>query len=200
MMAMLGDPLEAIVIGGSAGSMTALTAILTALPAKFAVPIAAVLHIPPMSRSLLAQVLSSQCALTAREAEDKEPLAASTVYVAPPNYHLLIERTHTFSLSADEPVNFSRPAIDVLFESAATAFGSRLAALVLTGANSDGALGLLRVFEAGGTALVQDPDTAAVRTMPEAALRAVPSAHVLRVEEIAPLLIRLAAGFGPEEA
>ncbi|HEY6560274.1 MAG TPA: chemotaxis protein CheB [Polyangiaceae bacterium] len=192
-------PIEAIVIGGSAGGLSALSTLLSGLPADFRLPIAAVLHVPPTRHAMLAEVLAGRCPLAVREAEDKEPLAAGTVYIAAPNYHLLIEKTRTFSLSVDDPVNFSRPAIDVLFESAAYAYGPALAGVVLTGASADGALGLLRIAEAGGTALVQHPDTAAARVMPEAALRSVPAARVVRIEDMAASLLDLTATRALEE-
>lgn len=197
---MLGRPIEAIVIGGSAGGLSALSTILRGLPADFRLPIAAVLHVPPTRRAMLAEVLATHCSLAIREAEDKEPVAAATVYMAAPNYHLMIEKTRTFSLSVDDAVNFSRPAIDVLFESAAHAYGAAVAGVILTGASADGALGLLRIVESGGVALVQDPDTAAARAMPEAALRSVPAARVVRLEDMATSLSRLAAARAVEES
>lgn len=197
---MRGNHTEAIVIGGSAGGLSALSTILSGLPADFPLPIAAVLHVPPTRRALLAEVLSTRCSLAVREAEDKEPVLPATVYMAAPNYHLMIEKTRTFSLSVDDLVNFSRPAIDVLFESAADAYGPAVAGVILTGASADGALGLSRIFEAGGTALVQAPDTAAVPAMPAAALRAVPTARVLHLEQVASFLMKLADRRPLEEA
>jgi len=120
-----------------------------------------------------------------REAEDKEPISAATIYFAPPDYHLLIEMDKTLSLSSDEPVLFSRPSIDVLFESAADAFGAGLAAIVLSGANQDGAKGLRAAVEAGGTAIIQDPDEAFASAMPMAAIAECPSAAILSLTEIA---------------
>jgi two-component system chemotaxis response regulator CheB len=177
-----------------------LTTLLAALPADFGLAVAAVLHVPPTRRAYLAEVLTTHSRLPVREAEDKEPVLPATVYVAAPNYHLMIEKTHTFSLSVDDPVNFSRPAIDVLFESAAYAYGPAVAGVILTGASADGAFGLQRIAEAGGQAFVQCPDTAAVRTMPDAALRRVPTARVLRLDELAASLVQLAGGGGLEEA
>jgi len=124
-----------------------------------------------------------------REAEDKEPLEAGTVYFAPPDYHLLVELDRRLSLSSEEPVLYSRPSIDVLFESAADAYGSGLVGVVLTGANSDGARGLRAVRDAGGVALVQRPDQAQVAAMPQAALDACPGAVPLSLDEIASFLI-----------
>lgn len=186
-------PIEAIVIGGSAGALDALAGLLPALPADCPLPVAIVVHVPNKP-SYLAEVLASRTVLRVKEAEDKEPIAPGVVYVAPPNYHLLIERGRTFALSDDQLLHFSRPAIDVLFESAAEAYGNRLAGVVLTGASEDGAAGLAAIKRAGGLAIVQLPATASARAMPEAAIAATQVDHVLPVAEIAPLLARLAGG------
>ena len=181
-------------MGGSSGALEALSTLLPALPADCAVPVAIVVHLPPARPSHLAQVLGARTVLPVREAEDKEPIAAGTVYVAPPNYHLLVERTRTFALSADEAVLFSRPAIDVLFESAADAYGERLAAIVLSGASADGARGLSAVKRRGGIAIVQSPNGAVAPEMPRAALALVEADHVLALTELATLLGHLATG------
>jgi two-component system chemotaxis response regulator CheB len=183
--------IEAIVIGGSSGALDALAVVLPALPSDAAVPIAIVVHLPPTRPSHLAQVLGTRTSLPVREAEDKEPLAPGVVYVAPPNYHLLIERGGTFALSDDELLNFSRPSIDVLFESAAEAYGERLAAVVLSGANADGAGGLAAVKRAGGLTLVQAPDEAEVHVMPDAAIARAHPSRVLRLDALAALLADL---------
>jgi two-component system chemotaxis response regulator CheB len=182
---------EAIVIGGSAGALEALTAILPALPKSYALPLLVVLHIPAHKPSYLTDVLGTHCALRVKEAEDKEDLAPGTVYVAPPDYHLLVEKRRHLSLSADEPVLFSRPAIDVLFESAADAYGPALAGVLLAGGNEDGARGLARIKRAGGTTIVQAPRTAAVRTMPDAALALAPIDHTLTPSELGLFLAKL---------
>ncbi len=182
---------EAIVAGGSAGALDALGALLPALPRDFTIPLAVVLHVAPDRPSHLVEVLANMCALAVKEAEDKEPLAAGFVYVAPPNYHLLIERGRRLSLSMDDPVNFSRPAIDVAFESAADAYGPALAAVLLSGANADGARGLAAVRRAGGTTIVQEVQSAAARMMPESALRLSPADHVLPPWAIGSLLASL---------
>ena len=184
--------IEAIVIGGSAGALEALMRILPALPASFPIPVAIVLHVLAGKPTHLAEVLGAKCAMPVKEPEDKEPIAAATVYVAPSNYHLLVERTRHFSLSVDEPVNFSRPSIDVLFESAADAYRSALAGVVLAGSNDDGAKGLARIKEAGGIAIVQSPETAPSREMPDAALRRTIVDHVLPLDAIGPLLTGIA--------
>ena len=152
----------------------------------------AVVHQPPDRESLLAGLLGERSQLPVREAEDKEPIEPGTVYLAPPDYHLLVEKDGHLSLSSEEPVHFSRPSIDVLFESAADAYGAGLVAAVLTGANSDGARGLRTVVDAGGTALVQRPDTAFASMMPAAALEACPSARTLTLQEIGEYLVHVA--------
>lgn len=184
-------PVEAIVIGGSAGALEAIRTILPELLPGFALPIALVLHLLPTRPSGLASILARQCSLRVKEAEDKEPIAPGTLYLASPNYHLLIERRRCFSLSTDEPVHFSRPSIDVLFETAADAYGPGLVGLLLSGANDDGARGLARIKAAGGTTVVQSPDTAVVRTMPEAALRLTAADHILPLPDIGALLSSL---------
>jgi two-component system, chemotaxis family, protein-glutamate methylesterase/glutaminase len=179
---------EAVVIGASAGAVEALSAILPALPRDFRLPVVAVVHIPPDRPSAMANLFQAKCQIPVREAEDKEPLAAGTIYFAPPDYHLLIEADKSLSLSGDEPVYFSRPSIDVLFESAADAYGPALIAIVLTGANSDGAKGLQAVVEAGGIAIVQDPGDAFASAMPAAAIQMCPGAHVMSLQAIATFL------------
>jgi len=177
-----------IVIGGSAGAVDALAKILPALPARFAIPVAIVVHQPPDKNSVLAEVLSTKCALPVREADDKEPISPGVVYLASPNYHLLVERSGCFSLSVDDPVHFSRPAIDVLFESAAEAMGEALLGVLLSGANEDGAEGLARIRDGGGITVVQSPSSALVAAMPAAALRLGTPNHVLPIGQIGPFL------------
>ncbi|HEV2503735.1 MAG TPA: chemotaxis protein CheB [Mesorhizobium sp.] len=176
---------EAIVIGASAGALEALSAILPTLPRDFALPILIVVHVPPDRDSLLSELMRAKCRIPVKEAEDKEPIVAGTVYFAPPDYHLLVETGRTLALSSDEPVLFSRPSIDVLFESAADAYGPALLAIILTGANQDGARGLHAVVSCGGAALVQNPDGAFASAMPEAAILSVPRASVMSLAEIA---------------
>ena len=184
--------IEAIVIGGSAGALDALLSIVPALPEQVSCPIVIVLHLPPALPSRVPEILSRVCARAVHEAEDKTPLRDQTIYVAAPNYHLLIERNRSLSLSIDEPVHHSRPAIDVLFESAADAYGPAVAGLVLSGANQDGAEGLWQIRQAGGVAIVQTPATASSPMMPEMAMRRVgPSAHVVRLLDLGAFLARL---------
>jgi two-component system, chemotaxis family, protein-glutamate methylesterase/glutaminase len=142
---------------------------------------------------LFAELMRARCAIRVREAEDKEPIESGVAYFAPPDYHLLVEQDKRLSLSDDEPVLFSRPSIDVLFESAADAYGGGLIGVVLTGANSDGANGLKAVVEAGGVAVVQSPGSAYAVAMPEAAIAACPDARVLPVNEIAAYLREVGA-------
>lgn len=175
----------AVVIGTSAGGIQALSAILPALPPGFARPVLVVVHVPQRRANSLAELYAQKCRLPVKEAEDKEPLVPGTIYFAPAGYHLLVEQGGSAALSSDEPVNHSRPAIDVLFESAADAYGPALTAIVLTGANDDGARGLCAVCTAGGVAIVQDPATAEIATMPAAALAACPAALTMTLEDIA---------------
>ncbi len=186
-------PVEAISIGASAGAVQALLRILPALPADYPIPLFIVVHVPPDRSNALVSLFAAKCQIAVREAEDKEPILPGTVYFAPSDYHMLVEADRSLSLSMDEPVNHSRPAIDVLLESAADAYGPALAAIVLTGANHDGAAGLKAVCAAGGTAIVQDFADAQVATMPEAALTACPSARVMTLDDLIPYLLTLAA-------
>ncbi|MDI7204593.1 chemotaxis protein CheB [Leptospira santarosai] len=182
---------EAIVMGVSAGGMNAMKAILPSLPSEYGIPLILVQHIGPRSDGTWFRILGDLCDIRIKEAEEKEKIEPGTVYVAPPNYHLLIERDKTVSLSVTERVNFSRPSIDVLFESASDAYGDRLIGIVLTGANSDGAKGLKKIKENGGLAIVQDPLCSEASLMPESAIRAGPVDHILSLEKITELLIRL---------
>jgi two-component system chemotaxis response regulator CheB len=183
---------ELIVIGTSWGGLAALRRLLAGVPDELDVPIAIAQHRSADSlagglEGLLQQVVARRV----REAADKDPIERSHVYLAPPDYHLLVERG-SFALSTDERVQFARPSIDVLFESAADAYGETVVGVILTGANRDGAAGLRRIAERGGTAIVQDPDTAEQREMPDAALDAA-NATVLPLEEIGPHLATLCA-------
>lgn len=161
---------DVVVIGASAGGVYAIGTLLEALPATFAPAVLVVLHIPPDRESLLIAVLRPRCALPVCEADDKQQLVSGHVYVAPPGYHLLVEPDATLSLSIDAPVHYSRPSVDVLFESAAYAFHERVVGIVLTGANADGARGLALIRRMGGQAWVQQPHTAYASVMPQSAL------------------------------
>lgn len=179
------------VIGGSAGSLDPLLQILRSLPNNVTMPVGIVVHMLPTQPSQLSNVLARQVSRTVREAEDKVPLERNTIYVAPPNYHMLIERNRTIALSVDEHVNFSRPSIDALFESAAIAFGRATIGALLSGSNADGAEGLRRIAAAGGLALVQRPSSAEYPVMPEAALRSLPTASVCDPSEMAVAISQL---------
>ncbi len=187
-------PIDALVLGGSAGAVEALSAILPALQPTCGIAVFVVMHLPRVRPSLLVDIFQPKCRLRVTEALDKEPVEPGTIYFAPPDYHLLIDEGPQLALAADELVHFSRPSIDVLFESAADAYGARLVGVVLSGANSDGAMGLKSVQSAGGTTLVQRPDTAVAQTMPQAALEAAPGSGSLTLEQLAQLLRGIVAG------
>jgi two-component system chemotaxis response regulator CheB len=180
----------AVVVGGSAGSVAALGAILPGLPFDFP-PVLVVVHVLPSSPSLLAEVFSPSCAMRVREAAAFERIERGVIYFAPADYHLLVEPDRRCSLSIEPPVHFSRPAIDILFESAALAYGDSLVGVVLTGASRDGADGLVAVHSAGGRAIVEDPATAEAAVMPRAAVAAVPTARVLSLSAILSDLLSL---------
>jgi two-component system chemotaxis response regulator CheB len=182
---------QAVVIGASSGALDALSVILPSLPSRYRLPIMVVVHIPPDKTSILAALFDGKCNIRVIEAEDKEPISGGTAYFAPPGYHLQVETDKTLSLSNDHPVRFSRPSVDVLFESAADAYGEALVAIVLTGANEDGANGLKTVIAAGGTGIVQDPGEAFSSSMPAAAIALCPPARVLSLQEIARYLQRI---------
>ncbi|WP_442484979.1 chemotaxis protein CheB [Aeoliella sp. SH292] len=185
---MVGASFEAIVIGASAGAIDALAAILPELPRDFPVPIMVVVHLPVDKKSLIVQIFQQKCQISVVEAEDKVPLEPGTVYFAPADYHLLVEPERVLSLSVEEQVNYSRPSIDVLFETAALAFGHGLLGIVLTGANNDGAAGLRCILDAGGTAIVQQPDSAYASAMPMSAIDRCPEARVMNLVDIAKYL------------
>lgn len=182
---MTDQSIKAVVIGASAGGVQALLQILPSLPASYRLPVLIVVHVPPDRDNALVSLFQARCQIKVREAEDKEPLLPGVVYFAPSDYHLLVEKDGTLSLSSDELVNHSRPSIDVLLESAADAFGSELVGVILTGANDDGARGLQAVVEAGGVTIVEDPAEAYASAMPAASLRASPSAKAMKVAAIA---------------
>lgn len=189
--ALQGRVIDAVVIGASAGGVEALSEILPALRAGAAVATMVVLHIPRERPSLLPQIFSAKCSQPVREAQDKEPVQAGTISFAPPDYHLLVDRGPEgplLAMSNEEPVNFSRPAIDVLFESAADFYGARLLGIVLTGGNQDGAAGLQAIRRAGGLTVVQEPREAQSSYMPEQALALGPVDYVLTLGQIAGLL------------
>lgn len=180
--------IDAIAIGTSAGGLEALSVLVSGLEAGFRLPLLVVQHVPPSGPTQLAEIFQRKTGLRVKEADEKEPIEGGTLYFAPPGYHLLVEQDRTLSLSQDEPVHFSRPSIDVLFESAADAWGSAVGGVLLTGANEDGAAGLEAIHLAGGLTVVQDPAEAEIDTMPRAALQRFTPDHVLPLRRIAQLL------------
>jgi two-component system chemotaxis response regulator CheB len=183
---------QIIVIGASAGGPTALAELLPVFPSNYPIPIVIVQHLHPSQDNLFVEHLDRQSALTVKEADEKEPIEAGHAYLAPPNYHLLIEDDRTFSLSVDERVNYARPAIDILFESAVNVYADGVIGVILTGANNDGAQGLRLIKERGGLAIVQDPETAEASFMPQAAITATQVDYVLALPKIAKLLVEKA--------
>ena len=183
---------ECIVLGVSAGGVKALPIALSLLPASFPIPVVVVQHIRPDSdNSYFISHLDERIQLKVKEADEKEPIMSGYVYIAPANYHLLVEDDETFSLSVDARVNYSRPSIDVLFESAVEVYNSKLIGVILTGANNDGAEGLKKIKQCGGLAIVQDPEGAESDAMPRAALAACKADYVLSLEEIASFLKKI---------
>lgn len=162
---------DALVIGASAGGIDALLGILPALGSRFGFPVVIVLHMPADRSSRLAEVFQQHLHCPVEQAEDKATLLPGHVYFAPSGYHLSIENDFSFSLSQEEPLHFSRPAIDILMASAADVYGAGLCGVLLTGASGDGAAGLAAIGNAGGITVVQDPDDAEISTMPAAAIR-----------------------------
>jgi two-component system chemotaxis response regulator CheB len=188
----LQERVAAIVIGASAGGVEALSVLLPALPAGLRAAVFVVLHLPRERPSLLTEIFAPKCALQVKEAEDKMRVAPGTVYFAPPDYHLLLDAGPRLALSIDDLVHFSRPSIDVLFESAADIYAERLMGIILTGANVDGAEGLAAIHRAGGVTVVQEPQSAQVPLMALSALKITAADFVLPLEEIAGLLRALA--------
>ncbi|MDD0974134.1 chemotaxis protein CheB [Pseudomonas fontis] len=185
------NPVEAIVLGASAGGVSALLTVFAALPRDYPIPLLCVLHLPDDRHSQLAEVFSRRLHRPVREAQDKQHIEPGMIYVAGPGYHLSVERDRSVSLSQEERVHFSRPSIDFLFESAADAYGRGLVGVLLTGANEDGARGLARIQQCGGRTIVQDPAQAQVAVMPEAALALLRPDHILPLNGIGHLLATL---------
>ena len=180
--------MAAVVLGGSQGAVEALCALLPSVCADTNVATIVVVHMMPGRPSLLPELFASRLRASVKEASDKDSVQAGTIWFAPPDYHLLVERDRSFSLSVDPPVNFSRPSIDVLFESAAETYRERLLAVVLTGANEDGAAGARAVREAGGIVVVQDPRGAEAARMPLAAIEQGDPHWVAYLDDIAALI------------
>ncbi len=184
---------ELVTIGGSAGSAELIQKILERLPANFCLSVIIVKHVSPdyHDSEYYTDYLNKRCKLTVKEVDQLEIITPGTVYLAPANYHLLIEKDRSFSLNIDKKVNFCRPAIDVLFETASATFTNRLIGLILSGANDDGAIGLKEVKKKGGYTIVQEPQTTVFKTMPQAAINASEVDAILPPDLIADLLIEL---------
>lgn len=182
---------SAVVIGASAGGLNALTRILEKLPVDFPLPVMIVQHRSKDERGLLEEILQEKCMIKVRQAEEKEMIKGGTVYIAPPDYHLLVEYDRTFSLTTDEKVNFSRPSIDVLFETAADVYRKNLVGIVLTGANSDGRRGIEAIRRYNGHTIAQDPAEAEFPAMPQASINSGAVKSVLSLDQIKEFLLSL---------
>ena len=183
---------EAVVIGVSAGGLRALSGILKGLPGNYPLPLIVIQHRSKDERTLLEEVLQAKCVISIKQADEKERIEGGKVYFAPPDYHLLVEKDHSFSLTCDDPVNFSRPSIDLLFETASEVYKEKLVGVILTGANHDGAEGIRAVKEHGGLTIAQDPATSHFPDMPQAAIDTGSVQHILNAAAIKDLLLDLA--------
>ncbi len=179
-----------VVVGASWGGLAALSKLVSSLPSDFGVPMAVVQHRSRHADNLLAGLLQDVSVLRVVDVEDKEPLEAGSIYIAPANYHMMVDDGH-LTLTTDPVVRFSRPSIDVTFVSAGDAYPGKTLGVVLTGANDDGSRGLRHIVNRGGRAIVQDPETAESRAMPAAAMLAVPEAEVLPLEKIPGRLLEI---------
>lgn len=182
---------EVIVIGTSAGGVEILKNILPAIKKSRHLKVALVIHLPPEGPNLIPSLMGPSCDLTITEAEPGEPMLSDHIYVSPTDYHLLLESNYTLSLSNEELVNFSRPSIDLLFESAAYAFGKKTVGILLTGANHDGAQGLKKIKEMGGLTIIQDPGEAEYKAMPESALEIMKPDLILTTKKLSDLLTEI---------
>jgi two-component system chemotaxis response regulator CheB len=189
---------DLVVVGTSWGGLAALRTLVAGLPESFLMAVTLVQHRHKDSDHLLRVLLQERSAMEVCEVEDKMPLEHGRIYVAPPDYHTLVELGH-FSLSTEAPVRYSRPSIDVTFSSAADSYAHRTVGIVLTGANADGSDGLRQISDRGGMAIVQDPSTAESSTMPAAAMKAVPRAKVMPLDGIIAFLRELPAGVPERE-
>ena len=181
---------EAIVIGVSSGGMNALKILFSFLPKDFGIPIIIVQHVSSHSNNQWIKLLNDKSNLYIKEADEKEKIENGTIYIAPANYHLMIEINKTFSLTIDERVNYARPSIDVLFESAAEVYKDKLIGIVLTGSNNDGSKGVKRIKECGGFVIIQNPETAESSYMPASAIAAIKPDYILSLVDITDLLIK----------
>lgn len=185
----LNNSSKCVVIGGSAGSLKVLLEILPGLSAAaIDFPIIIILHRKNDRRSSLEHLLNNCCTLSVKEAEDKETLKGGTIYTAPPDYHLLIEKEGTLSLDASEKVSWSRPSIDVTFQSAAEVFKDNLLAVLLSGANNDGSLGLQKIKDQGGKIMIQHPENAEISTMPQLALETIQPDYLVKDTEMSAII------------
>ncbi len=191
-------PFECVIIGGSWGGIEAVGAILEKLPVDFPLPIVVVLHQHRKSGNHIPEIFERKCPLKVKEADEKEILERGTVYIAPANYHLLVEPDRSLSFSVTEPVHYSRPSIDVGFISAAEAYRDALIGILLTGANQDGADGVAEIKRLGGLAIIEDPDTAKVAIMPQAALARTQVDQVLNQADISAFLLAITMGVLPD--
>lgn len=182
---------RAVVIGASAGGLDAIRILLTGLKAEFNAPILIVQHLSAHSDNYMINQLNKICSIHVKEAEEKERVLPGTAYIAAPNYHLLIEEDETLSLSVEPKVNYARPSIDILFDTAADAYGNELIGVILTGANSDGSKGLRRIKQLGGVTIVQNPKSAEATAMPQAAISLTKVDYLLELKEISIKLIEL---------
>lgn len=187
----LNNKIRCAVVGGSAGSLKVIMRVVTELDPGLDFPVIIVLHRRGDTQSLLEEILNNRTTLTVKEAEDKEPLVPGHIYIAPADYHLLVEKDHSLSLDASEKVMWSRPSIDVTFESAAESFGKGTLGVLLSGANNDGTAGLEHIRRVGGTVIIQDPDNAEIAVMPAAALEKTNPDYLLPDTELAAVINRL---------
>ncbi len=182
---------DVVAIAASAGGLNAINAVLSSLPASFPAPIAVVQHLDPRHRSLMAEILSRNTSLRVKQAEEGEIMLVGTVYIAPPDRHLLVNSDHTLALSQSELVHFVRPSADLLFESVAASHKERAIAVVLTGTGSDGSMGVQAIKKMGGTVICQDVESAEFSGMPLAALQTKCVDFTLPLDEIAAALVTL---------
>lgn len=176
--------IELIVIGTSAGGVEILQKLAPAFKKSGKIKACVVIHMSPSGPNLIPSLMAENCEFRVKEAEPGEPIEPDTIYVAPPDYHLSVEPNNIITLSTEEPVNFSRPSIDVLFDSAAYAYGEKVLGILLTGSNNDGARGLKKIKDQGGTTIVQKPSDAEWNTMPASAMEIMTPDHILTANEI----------------
>lgn len=187
----LAEKYKAIVIGTSAGGLHALSALIEKLPGNYPLPIVVVQHRSKELRELLEEVLQSKCVIRIKQADEKEKLESGYVYIAPPDYHVLVEKNNTLSLSSDPPVRHSRPSIDVLFETAAIVFKNSLIGIILTGASNDGTAGMQAIKKHGGLTIAQDPAEAQFAYMPKSAIETKAIDKILSLSEIQKFLSQI---------